>query len=103
MSLDDLVLALQRLVDRLIRRARLGAAPVAGQRRLLIVQIDGLARSVLEQGLAEGRMPFVRRLLQRGARLVPMFVGMPSSTPAFQMAALYGVHPDIPGFHYHDK
>jgi hypothetical protein len=103
MSLDDLVLALQRLVDRLIRRARLGAAPVAGQRRLLIVQIDGLARSVLEQGLAEGRMPFVRRLLHRGARLVPMFVGMPSSTPAFQMAALYGVHPDIPGFHYHDK
>ena len=28
---------------------------------------------------------------------------MPTSTPAFQMAAMYGVRPDIPGFHYHDK
>jgi hypothetical protein len=32
-----------------------------------------------------------------------MSVGLPTSTPAFQMAAMYGVAPDIPGFHYHDK
>jgi hypothetical protein len=32
-----------------------------------------------------------------------MSVGLPTSTPAFQMAAMYGVSPDIPGFHYHDK
>ena len=32
-----------------------------------------------------------------------MSVGLPSSTPAFQAAAMYGVRPDIPGFHYHDK
>jgi Type I phosphodiesterase / nucleotide pyrophosphatase len=105
MPLDDLVLDLQRLVDRLIRRVRLGPPPEAGdRRRLLIVQIDGLSRSVLEQGLAEGRMPFLRRLLERGEwRLRPMVVGMPTSTPAFQMAAMYGVRPDIPGFHFHDK
>jgi hypothetical protein len=42
MPLDDVVLALQHLVDRLIRRLRLGRAPAAGRRRLLIVQIDGL-------------------------------------------------------------
>ena len=24
-------------------------------------------------------------------------------TPAFQMAVMYGVRPDIPGFHFHDK
>jgi hypothetical protein len=28
---------------------------------------------------------------------------MPTSTPAFQMAAMYGTRPDIPGFHFHDK
>ncbi|MGH7321165.1 MAG: hypothetical protein ACRELA_16275 [Candidatus Rokuibacteriota bacterium] len=28
---------------------------------------------------------------------------MPTSTPAFQIAAMYGVRPDIPGFHFHDK
>src|ERR687887_265783 len=104
MPLDDVVLALQRRVDRLIRRLRLGPAPATGDRRLLIVQIDGLSRAVLEQGIAEGRMPFLRRMLERDQwRLRPMGVGMPTSTPAFQMAAMYGVRPDIPGFHFHDK
>jgi hypothetical protein len=104
MSPDDIVLLLQRRLDRLVRRCRLGRAPAAGRRRLLVVQIDGLSHAVLERALAEGRMPFLRRLLQRGGgRLHPMSVGMPTSTPAFQMAAMYGVPPDIPGFHYHDK
>ena len=46
MPLDDLVLALQRFVDRLVRRARRGRAPTPGRRRLLVVQIDGLARGL---------------------------------------------------------
>jgi hypothetical protein len=104
MSLDDVVLLVQSWLDRLVRRLRLGRPPAAGRRRLLIVQIDGLSRPVLERALAEGRMPFLRRLLERGGhRLHPMSVGLPTSTPAFQMAAMYGVRPDIPGFHYHDK
>jgi hypothetical protein len=102
--LDDLVLHVQGRLDRLVRRLRLGRAPTRGRTRLLVVQIDGLGRAVLERALAEGRMPFLRRLLaQRGYRLYPMSVGLPTSTPAFQMAAMYGVQPDIPGFHYHDK
>lgn len=104
MSLDDFFLFLQRALDRLIRRVRVGPAPRRDGRRLLIVQIDGLSRSVLEEALAQGRMPFLRRLLARGRyRLQPMAVGMPTSTPAFQMAVMYGVRPDIPAFHYHDK
>src|SRR3989442_12421 len=103
-SLDDFFLSLQRGVDRAIRRLRLGPAPRREGRRFLIVQIDGLSRSVLEQALAEGRMPFLRHLLDRhGYRVQPMTVGMPTSTPAFQMALMYGVRPDIPTFHYHDK
>jgi type I phosphodiesterase/nucleotide pyrophosphatase len=104
MPLDDLVLGLQRGLDRLVRRLRLGAAPVPGRRRLLIVQIDGLSRAVLEEAIAKGRAPFLARLArQRGFQMTPMSVGLPTSTPAFQMAAMYGVQPDIPGFHYHDK
>jgi hypothetical protein len=104
MPLDDLALSLQALVDRFIRRMRLGQAPARGRRRLLIVQIDGLPRSVLEHGLRDGRMPFLRRLIERRGHVVhPMSVGLPTSTPAFQMATMYGVRPDIPGFHYHDK
>ena len=104
MVMDDVVLGLQHLFDRLIRRLRLGPAPVRGGRRLLIVQIDGLSRAVLDLGLARGDAPFLARLLSRqGYRLDTMGVGMPTSTPAFQMSAMYGVRPDIPGFHYHDK
>jgi len=104
MSLDDVFLLLQSWLDRLVRRLRLGRAPTPGRRRLLVVQIDGLSRAVLERALAHGRMPFLKRLLERsGHRLVPMSVGLPTSTAAFQMAAMYGVRPDIPGFHYHDK
>jgi hypothetical protein len=73
-------------------------------RRLLIVQIDGLAREVLEHALATRRMPFLQRLLQHGGySLQPMSVSLPTSTPAFQMAAFYGVRPDIPGFHYYSR
>src|SRR6266852_377472 len=104
MPLDDLALGLQRVLDRLVRRLRLGAAPAPGRRRLLIVQIDGLSRAVLEEAMVQGRAPFLARLLRhRGYRLAPMSVGLPTSTPAFQMAAMYGVRPDIPGFHSHDK
>jgi len=47
MPLDDVVLALQRFVDRLVRRLRVGPAPERGGLRLLVIQIDGLSRSVL--------------------------------------------------------
>ncbi len=68
------------------------------------MQIDGLSRAVLEEAMARGRAPFLARLLRhRGYRLAPMCVGLPTSTPAFQLAAMYGVRPDIPGFHYYDK
>jgi type I phosphodiesterase/nucleotide pyrophosphatase len=104
MSADDIFLLIQRGLDRGIRRVRLGRPPSADRRRLLIVQIDGLSLSVLEQALAAGRMPFLRRLLARGHyTLMPMTVGMPTSTPAFQLALMYGVRPDIPAFHYYDK
>jgi hypothetical protein len=103
MAPDDLVLVLQRMVDRLVRRIRLGRAPLPDRPRFLVVQIDGLSRAVLERALEGGRMPFLRRLVERTHRLAPMSVGLPTTTPAFQLAAMYGVRPDIPGFHYHDK
>lgn len=104
MPVDDIALFLQRGLDRLIRRARMGRTPEATQRRFVVVQIDGLSDEVLDRALRMGRMPFLRRLMaHHGHRRRPMTVGMPTSTPAFQMAALYGVQPDIPGFHYHDK
>jgi hypothetical protein len=103
-SADDLVLTLQRAIDRFICRLRRGGPLMPTHRRFLIVQIDGLSRVVLEQGLASGRMPFVKRMLERdGYRMETMSVSLPTSTPAFQMATFYGVRPDIPGFHYYSR
>jgi len=102
--LDHVVLSAQRCLDRFVRGSRLNPASARNQPRVLIIQIDGLSRAVLEQGLAQGRMPYLRGLLRRGGfTLTPMSVGIPTSTPTFQMAAMYGVQADIPGFHYHDK
>jgi len=63
---DDLALALQRMLDRAVRRFRRGSSPERTDRRFLIVQIDGLSRVALEHGLASDRMPFVKRMLQDG-------------------------------------
>ena len=64
-SADDLVLIFQRAIDRFVRRLRCGAPLMPTHRRFLIVQIDGLSRVVLEQALDSGRMPFVKRMLER--------------------------------------
>src|SRR5437867_4048880 len=102
--LDDLILALQGLVDRIARWVRLGPTDPNARRRFLVIQIDGLSREVLEGALETGTFPNAARLVASGQFVRrPMSVGLPSSTPAFQAAAMYGVKPDIPGFHYYDK
>jgi hypothetical protein len=102
--LDDVVLKFQRLVDRVARWARFGVPAPPAQRRFLIIQIDGLSESILDKALHSRRLRHIPRLLRTG-RLArkPMSVGIPSSTPAFHAAAMYGIQPDIPGFHYYDK
>jgi len=102
--LDDGVLRVQGLVDRLARWARLRVLAPPGRRRFLIVQIDGLSREVLERALERRRVPALARLIAAGRlRRRDLSVGIPSSTPAFQAALMYGIHPDIPGFHFYDK
>ncbi len=82
-------------------------APPLGEtsrRRFLIVQIDGLSRTLLDRALAGGSLRGLRRLLASGRlALRDLSVGLPSSTPAFQAAIMYGGRPDIPGFHFYDK
>ena len=71
---------------------------------LLLVQIDGLSRRQLERALRRGRMPFLRRLLQRERyRLRTMYSGMPSTTPAVQGELFYGVRMVVPAFCFRDS
>lgn len=103
--MESMVLRVQAVVDRWSRWMRL-APPLeeTSRRRFLIVQIDGLSRTILERALAGGSLRGLRGLLASG-RLArrDLSVGLPSSTPAFQAAIMYGGRPDIPGFHFYDK
>ena len=79
-------------------------AAIEPRRRFLIIQIDGLSRGILDRALAGDSMRNTRRLLVTGQlERRELSVGLPSSTPAFQASIMYGVRPDIPGFHYYDK
>lgn len=88
------------------RRAQGGVtAPLSpAGRRFLIFQIDGLSHGALEQALRDRTMPALARLLRDGAlRLHRIPVGLPTSTPAFQAAVMYGGPVDIPAFEFLDK
>ena len=68
MPLDDLVLALQRRLDRLVRRLRLGPrARAPASAGCSIVQIDGLSRAVLEQRAGRGAHAVPARGCSRAA------------------------------------
>jgi hypothetical protein len=102
--MEALFLRLQALVDRWSRWTRLAPAAIEPRRRFLIIQIDGLSRGILDRALAGGGMRNTRRLIESGQlERRELSVGLPSSTPAFQAAIMYGVRPDIPGFHFYDK
>ena len=103
--MERAVLRLQRWVDRWSRWGRVSAsAPGEPRRRFLIVQIDGLSRELLDAALARGALRNVRRLLtSRQLRRRELNAGIPSCTPFFQAAIMYGGRPDIPGFQFYDK
>lgn len=71
---------------------------------LLLIQIDGLARTQLERAISGGRMPFLRRLMKRdGYVLGTFYPGQPSTTPAVQAELFYGVRAAVPAFSYYDR
>ncbi|HLT29153.1 MAG TPA: alkaline phosphatase family protein [Myxococcaceae bacterium] len=86
-------------------RPREAIAGRSRPRRLLLIHLDGIPRTVLEQAFQDGSMPFMGRLLRSGRyRLDGAFWGSPASTPAFQAGLLYGLrHPDLPAYHWYDR
>jgi endonuclease/exonuclease/phosphatase family metal-dependent hydrolase len=85
----------------------LGLAPSEGTAEepgLLLIQIDGLARSQLEKAIGQGRMPFLRRLIRRNGYLLHNFYpGLPTTTPAVQAELFYGVRSAVPAFAFLDR
>lgn len=88
-----------------IRRLGFSASNDTGEAPgLLLVQIDGLGRAQMERAMAEGRMPFLRRLIERNGYTTRTFYsGLPSTTPAVQAEIFYGVRRAVPAFQFLDR
>src|SRR4051812_33491304 len=88
-----------------IRRLGLSQAENSGEEPgLLLIQIDGLAKSQVERAMASGRMPHLRRLLKsRTYELHTFYPGLPSSTPAVQAELHYGINTAVPAFSFFDR
>ena len=71
---------------------------------LIMLEIDGLSEPILKQALAEGRMPFFKKLLDSGEYKVTGWdSGLPSQTSAMQAGILHGSHFNIPAFRFYNK
>ena len=66
---------------------------------LVLIQIDGLARPQFDRALADGKMPFLKKLIEREHyHLDHMYSGVPATTPAVQAEIFYGVKSAVPAF-----
>lgn len=66
---------------------------------LVLIQIDGLSRPQIDKALAAGRMPFLKKLIEKEHyHLDHMYSGVPATTPAVQAEIFYGVKVAVPAF-----
>jgi endonuclease/exonuclease/phosphatase family metal-dependent hydrolase len=98
---------IRRLFSRREFTVRMLGLPVfdgtADEPGLIILQIDGLSRQELERALAQGRMPYLRRLIRRERlQLHTLYSGQPATTPAVLGEFFYGVRQAVPAFSFRD-
>jgi endonuclease/exonuclease/phosphatase family metal-dependent hydrolase len=68
---------------------------------LILIQIDGISRSQLENAIRVGHLPFLARLIERKHfTLETFYSGFPSTTPAVQAEIFYGVRGAVPAFQF---
>ncbi|MFP4473422.1 MAG: endonuclease/exonuclease/phosphatase family protein [Candidatus Omnitrophota bacterium] len=73
-------------------------------RGLILIQLDGVSRHRLLAGIEEGRMPFLKHLLNKDYyHIVPYYSGLPSTTPSIQGELFYGQKQSVPAFEFLDK
>lgn len=71
---------------------------------IIFLEIDGLAKPVLEKAMAAGYAPTMKRWLESGEyELVEWETDMSSQTSASQLGILHGSNKDIPAFRWYDR
>jgi uncharacterized membrane protein YvlD (DUF360 family) len=102
LALDDDAWLDQRTASRARRRAH--EATVTDVPGVVFVQLDGLARAVLERALRSGDVPTLHRWIRDGTHaLTPWQTGWSSQTGVSQCGILHGSTVDMPAFRWVDK
>ncbi|RYD45213.1 MAG: oxidoreductase, partial [Verrucomicrobiaceae bacterium] len=96
---------LRRMLSRNVWSARLmGVKPLHGEATepgIVLIQIDGLSRTQFEKAIADGRLPFIEKLISRKHfTLETFYSGVPSTTPAVQGELFFGVKAAVPAFQF---
>jgi endonuclease/exonuclease/phosphatase family metal-dependent hydrolase len=87
---------------RILRLPREGEA-LSAKPGLIILQIDGLARKQFETAIDSGRLPFLKKLIDKEHyHTHSWYSGLPSSTPAVQGELFYGIRTAVPAFQFVD-
>lgn len=85
----------------------LGLTPSEGTSEepgLLLIQIDGFARTHLERAMEKGHVPFLKKLLRReGYEVHSFYPGLPTTTPAVQAELYYGIRSAVPAFGFYHR
>jgi hypothetical protein len=85
-------------------RRRAGAATATGVPGVVFIQIDGLAKVVLERALRSGDVPTLHRWLRDGShRVFGWETGWSSQTGVSQCGILHGSVADMPAFRWVEK
>ena len=76
----------------------------ASQRGMVLLEIDGLSHRRMRQALADGLMPAVAELVNKGTHCLSHFdCGLPSQTSSCQAGILFGDNRNVPAFRWYDK
>lgn len=103
LTLDDADSFYEQRILRMAQQSPFAAASSQG-RALLMLEIDGVSYRHLEQAVALGYMPTLRRLIDtEGYALTRIDCGLPAQTSACQAGILFGNNYDIPAFRWFDK
>ena len=93
----------QGLIERLARRQSYADIDPL-QRGLVMLEIDGLSYHHVKAAISQGRLPALKRLMEReGFQLSRVDCGIPSQTSACQAGIMFGDNSDIPAFRWYDK
>ncbi len=75
--------------------------PPSHEPGLIVLQVDGLSRRQFEAAVGSGRLPFLKKMIDRGYfDRMSFYSGVPSCTPAVQAEVMYGVKGAVPAFQF---